>query len=62
MIQREKVLEILANIIEPELKKDIVSLNLVEDLRIEENEINGANMKIIKKIYVPNRLVNFVIK
>ena len=40
MIQREKVLEILANIIEPELKKDIVSLNLVEDLRIEENEIH----------------------
>ena len=40
MIQREEVLEILANIIEPELKKDIVSLNLVEDLRIEENEIH----------------------
>ena len=40
MIEREKVLDILANIIEPELKKDIISLNLVEDLRIEENAIH----------------------
>tara|TARA_B100001287_G_scaffold274204_1_gene279067 strand:- start:23832 stop:24911 length:1080 start_codon:yes stop_codon:yes gene_type:complete len=40
MIEREKVLEILSNIVEPELKKDIISLNLVEDLRIEGNEIH----------------------
>ena len=40
MIEREKVLAILANIIEPELKKDIISLNLVEDLIIEDNEIH----------------------
>ena len=40
MIEREKVLGILSNIIEPELKKDIISLNLVEDLIIEDNEIH----------------------
>tara|TARA_Y100000991_G_scaffold48407_2_gene34694 strand:+ start:247 stop:1326 length:1080 start_codon:yes stop_codon:yes gene_type:complete len=40
MIEREKVLDILSNIVEPDLKNDIISLNLVEDLRIEENEIH----------------------
>ena len=40
MIKREEVLEILSNILEPELQKDIVSLNLIEDLKIEGNKID----------------------
>lgn len=36
---RDKVLEALGNVIEPDLKKDIVSQNLVEDLIIDENTI-----------------------
>lgn len=36
---REAVLEVLGSILEPDLKKDIVSLNLVEELRIDDNTI-----------------------
>jgi ATP-binding protein involved in chromosome partitioning len=38
-LNRDEVLKVLGNIIEPDLKKDIVSLNLVEDLEIEEESI-----------------------
>jgi ATP-binding protein involved in chromosome partitioning len=38
-LNREHVLEVLGGILEPDLKKDIVSLNLVEDLEIGNNEI-----------------------
>jgi ATP-binding protein involved in chromosome partitioning len=37
---REAVLEVLGSILEPDLKKDIVSLNFVEDLKVEENAIS----------------------
>ncbi len=36
---REAVLEVLGTIMDPELKKDIVSLNFIEDLKVEENTI-----------------------
>ena len=36
---RENVLVALSNVIEPDLKKDIVTLNLVEKIKIEESEI-----------------------
>lgn len=36
---REQVLEVLGSILEPDLKKDIVSLNFVEELKVEDNEI-----------------------
>ncbi len=36
---RESVLEVLGNITDPDLKKDIVSLNFVEDLKIDGNTI-----------------------
>jgi len=36
---RENVLEVLGAIVEPDLKKDIVSANLVEELKIEENTV-----------------------
>ncbi|SFT68322.1 ATP-binding protein involved in chromosome partitioning [Lishizhenia tianjinensis] len=39
-ITRDKVLEALGNVLEPDLKKDIVSQNLVEDLVIEGNTIS----------------------
>lgn len=39
-LTREHVLEALGTITEPDLKKDIVSLNLIEDLKIEENKIS----------------------
>lgn len=38
-VTREQVLEALSNVVEPDLKKDIVSLNLVEDLQIEGNTV-----------------------
>ncbi len=39
MITEEKVLEALSSVQEPDLKKDIISLNLVEGLTIKEDEI-----------------------
>ena len=38
-ITRDKVIEALGNVIEPDLKKDIVSQNLVEDLKIDDKTI-----------------------
>nr|WP_165851410.1 Mrp/NBP35 family ATP-binding protein [Brumimicrobium aurantiacum] len=45
-ITRDKVLEALGNVIEPDLKKDIVSQNLVEDLTIEDNKIE-LSVKVV---------------
>ncbi len=39
-ITRERVLEVLGGIMEPESKKDIVSLNLVDELKIDGNKIS----------------------
>lgn len=39
-INRENILEVLGSVMEPDLKKDIVSLNLVEDLKFEGKQIN----------------------
>jgi ATP-binding protein involved in chromosome partitioning len=38
-LTRDKVLEALSNVIEPDLKKDIVSQNLVEELKIDGDNI-----------------------
>lgn len=38
-INREKVLDVLGGVMEPDLRKDIVSANLVEELKLEENKI-----------------------
>jgi ATP-binding protein involved in chromosome partitioning len=38
-INREEVLKVLGNVIEPDLKKDIVSLNLIEGLEVSTNSI-----------------------
>lgn len=46
-ISRENVLEVLGSILEPDLKKDLVSANLVEELAIEGS-------KITLKVFVSN--------
>jgi ATP-binding protein involved in chromosome partitioning len=38
-LTRDEILKVLGNIIEPDLKKDIVSLNLIEELTFSENQI-----------------------
>ncbi len=38
-LTRDEILNVLGNIIEPDLKKDIVSLNLIEELTFSENAI-----------------------
>jgi ATP-binding protein involved in chromosome partitioning len=38
-LTRDEILKVLGNIIEPDLKKDIVSLNLIEELTFSLNEI-----------------------
>lgn len=41
-LTRESVLDVLGKIIEPDLKNDLVSLNLVESLEVAENQISLA--------------------
>ena len=38
-IDREQIISVLGTILEPDLKKDIVSLNLVEDIQFTSNSI-----------------------
>jgi ATP-binding protein involved in chromosome partitioning len=45
-ITREQILEVLGSIIEPDLKKDIVTLNLVEDIQID-----GKKIKLLVNIF-----------
>lgn len=47
-LNRENVLEALQNVHEPDLKKDIISLNLVDDLKIE-----GRNVSFSVKVSNP---------
>lgn len=39
-LNRDEILKVLGNILEPDLKKDIVSLNLVDELTFSGNEIS----------------------
>lgn len=39
MITKEKVLEALSNVIEPDLGKDLVTLNMIEDVAIDGNKV-----------------------
>ncbi len=38
MITKEKVLEALSNVEEPDLGKDLVTLNMVKDIEIDGNK------------------------
>ncbi len=40
-ITKDKVIEALKKVIEPDLKKDIVELDLVSDINIEGNEVSS---------------------
>lgn len=46
-LSRENVLKVLGSIMEPDLKQDIVSANLVENISIEEN-------KLVLKVFISN--------
>ena len=39
VLSKERVLKVLENVIDPELKKDIVSLNRVKDIQIEDSSV-----------------------
>jgi ATP-binding protein involved in chromosome partitioning len=55
-ISRESVLNILGNIIDPELKKDIVSLNFVSQLKIEGNFISVSVFSYNPSLHARKRL------
>src|SRR5947209_2865516 len=40
IITREQVLQALSNVEEPDLKKDLVTLNMIQDIHIEGNTIS----------------------
>jgi len=40
MITKEQILKALSQVMEPELKKDMVSLNMIQDINIEGNKIS----------------------
>ena len=52
MIKNEDVIAVLSNILDPDLKKDIVSLNMVEDV-----EIDGDHIKLT--VYVTNPAMHY---
>jgi ATP-binding protein involved in chromosome partitioning len=64
-INRENILAQLVNVQEPDLKKDIVSLNLVEEVQINGNHI-GLKVKVVNPaLHARNRMkeaVNFALK
>ena len=39
-ITKEQVLQALGNVEEPDLKKDLVTLNMIQDIRIEGNRLS----------------------
>jgi ATP-binding protein involved in chromosome partitioning len=64
-ITRDKVLEALGNVIEPDLKKDIISQNLVEDLKVEGNTISLTVNVVNPALHARKRMqeaVNFALK
>ena len=40
MITKEQVLDALSNVIEPDLKKDLVTLNMIEDVKIDGKKVS----------------------
>lgn len=56
-ITKEQVIEALKNVIEPDLKKDIIELNLVSDIVIEGNKV-AFKLKISNPAMHARRLMN----
>ncbi|WP_242494585.1 Mrp/NBP35 family ATP-binding protein [Brumimicrobium glaciale] len=64
-ITRDKVLDALGNVIEPDLKKDIVSQNLIDDLKIDGNKITLSVKVVNPAMHARKRMqeaVNFTLK
>lgn len=64
-VTRDKVLEALGNVIEPDLKKDIISQNLIENLAIEGNVISLTVNVVNPALHARKRMqeaVNFALK
>ena len=40
MIKKEDVLSKLSNVLDPDIKKDLVTLNMIKNLKIDNNEIS----------------------
>ncbi|MXV49842.1 P-loop NTPase [Pedobacter sp. HMF7647] len=40
MITREQILDALRHVEEPDLKKDLVTLNMIEDIKVDENKVS----------------------
>jgi ATP-binding protein involved in chromosome partitioning len=59
-ITREKIIEILSNVIEPDLKKDIVSLNLVEQITINKNSIQLTALVSNPALHARKRLQELI--
>ena len=39
-MEKEKILNALKNVIDPDFKKDLVTLNMIDELRIEGNKVS----------------------
>ena len=52
-INREDVLAVLGKITEPDLKNDLVSLNLIEQLEIDGTTITLSALKFLILPYMP---------
>ncbi len=64
-ITRDKVIEALGNVIEPDLKKDIISQNLVEELKIDGNNISMVVNVVNPALHARKRMqeaVSFTLK
>jgi ATP-binding protein involved in chromosome partitioning len=64
-LNREIVLEQLSNVQEPDLKKDIVSLNLIEDLQIDGEQVSLKVKVVNPALHARNRMkeaVNFALR
>lgn len=55
-ITKEQILEQLSNILEPDLKKDIVSLNLIEDLTIDGDSVTLKVKVVNPAMHAKNRM------
>jgi ATP-binding protein involved in chromosome partitioning len=59
-ISKETVLSVLSNVIEPDLKKDIVSLNLVEEIVCDESKIKSVVLVSNPALHARKRLQELV--
>jgi ATP-binding protein involved in chromosome partitioning len=67
-ITREKVVEALSNVIEPDLKKDLITLNMVENIEIDGNNVSftvilttpACPLKAVIQQACVNAIIHFV--